>query len=313
MIATSPDELQAFHAERRTRMGASDIPIAAGLSPYKTPFELWLEKTGRVEPDGGSLLTEYGNDFEPAILNRAERLYGTLERDVRVWRDDLDFPLAATLDARIIANGEPINAKTSGLGGFLSQEWGEAGSDQVPGYYYAQSIAEQFCSGASTGHLYAMLNGRRGIEFRPYVVPFDEDVAKILIESARRFWIDHVEADVEPSWSEAEPAAMETLSRRRREPNAIRIIEGDDESHADCERLFTEYNEARDQRLAYEKKEDLAKRALLTHFGDAEQLTIADAGVLTYFASVQNRSAQPARTLTVRTLRVKQNLLRGKQ
>jgi putative phage-type endonuclease len=35
---------------RRNHVGGSDIGIILGVSPYKTPYMLWLEKTGKVKP-----------------------------------------------------------------------------------------------------------------------------------------------------------------------------------------------------------------------------------------------------------------------
>lgn len=62
-------------SERKKRLGASDIPIILGLSPYKTAYELWEEKTGRVinEYDTESFAARYaqrGHDLEPHVRER---------------------------------------------------------------------------------------------------------------------------------------------------------------------------------------------------------------------------------------------------
>lgn len=36
--------------ERTKGLGGSDAGVVLGLNKYKTAFELWLEKTGQVEP-----------------------------------------------------------------------------------------------------------------------------------------------------------------------------------------------------------------------------------------------------------------------
>ncbi len=38
-------------AIRQTGLGATDCAAVMGLSPYKTPYELWLEKTGRKDEE----------------------------------------------------------------------------------------------------------------------------------------------------------------------------------------------------------------------------------------------------------------------
>lgn len=62
------------HAERRTRIGGSDAPkIVDGLW-----HELWLEKTGRIEPEDLSwiLPVQIGIVTEPLNLSFFERATG---------------------------------------------------------------------------------------------------------------------------------------------------------------------------------------------------------------------------------------------
>ena len=45
----TPEQRQAWLAERRTGIGGSDAAAACGLSKYKTRLELWLDKRGELE------------------------------------------------------------------------------------------------------------------------------------------------------------------------------------------------------------------------------------------------------------------------
>lgn len=38
---------QEWEKFRLQKIGASDAPIIMGVSPWKTPFQLWLEKQGK--------------------------------------------------------------------------------------------------------------------------------------------------------------------------------------------------------------------------------------------------------------------------
>ncbi|MGH6865461.1 MAG: YqaJ viral recombinase family protein, partial [Methyloceanibacter sp.] len=42
-----PADRQAWLAARKQDVTASDASTLLGINPYKTPFELWAEKTGR--------------------------------------------------------------------------------------------------------------------------------------------------------------------------------------------------------------------------------------------------------------------------
>jgi len=51
---------------RNQNIGASDIPIILGISPYsKTIHDLWLEKTGRKESDPPNYYMVRGSELEP--------------------------------------------------------------------------------------------------------------------------------------------------------------------------------------------------------------------------------------------------------
>ncbi len=45
LIQNTPE----WHAFRRKRIGASDAPVIMGISPWKTPYQLWIEKTSGIE------------------------------------------------------------------------------------------------------------------------------------------------------------------------------------------------------------------------------------------------------------------------
>lgn len=61
--------MESFEEFRAKGIGSSDIAIIMGMSPFKTPHELWLEKTGKKEPFTGNWATQRGQDLEPSIRN----------------------------------------------------------------------------------------------------------------------------------------------------------------------------------------------------------------------------------------------------
>jgi len=50
VLADVNQRCDAWLEWRSKGVTASDIPIILGLSPYKTPWQLWAEKTGRINP-----------------------------------------------------------------------------------------------------------------------------------------------------------------------------------------------------------------------------------------------------------------------
>ena len=62
--------------DREKYIGGSDIPIIMGISPFKTRYELLLEKAGLQEDNfEGNEYTEYGNIMEPKIREYINRTF----------------------------------------------------------------------------------------------------------------------------------------------------------------------------------------------------------------------------------------------
>ena len=84
--------------DRNLYTGGSDIPIIMGISPFKTRFDLLLEKAGIKENDfKGNEYTEYGNVMEPKIRdfineNREDKFEEGkyIENDIRCHTDGIN-------------------------------------------------------------------------------------------------------------------------------------------------------------------------------------------------------------------------------
>lgn len=81
--------------DREKFVGGSEIPVIMGISPFKTRYELLLEKAGLKEDDfEGNIYTEYGNVMEEKIRNYINEKYDTafvegkhIEGDIRCHTD----------------------------------------------------------------------------------------------------------------------------------------------------------------------------------------------------------------------------------
>lgn len=56
---------------RNMGIGGSDAAVIMGLNPYKSPYQLWLEKTGQAEPPdlSGNQRVYWGSKNEPNIAD----------------------------------------------------------------------------------------------------------------------------------------------------------------------------------------------------------------------------------------------------
>ena len=52
---------------RKRGIGGSDAAAVAGLNPWKSPMAVWLEKTGRVEPEEPGEAAYWGTVLEDVV------------------------------------------------------------------------------------------------------------------------------------------------------------------------------------------------------------------------------------------------------
>lgn len=100
--------------DRERYIGGSDSPIILGISPFKTRYELLLEKAGLKEDDfEGNIYTEYGNVMEEKIRSYINEKYDTafvegkhIEGDIRCHTDgeNKDYILEIKTTSEIYEN-----------------------------------------------------------------------------------------------------------------------------------------------------------------------------------------------------------------
>lgn len=68
---------ESVNQDREKYIGGSDIPVIMEISPYKSRYDLLLEKAGLKDNEfSGNIYTEYGNAMEPKIRDHVNNLFG---------------------------------------------------------------------------------------------------------------------------------------------------------------------------------------------------------------------------------------------
>lgn len=190
-MALTAKQLEA----RKYGLGGSDAGAVAGLSPWKSPIDVYLEKTGLVQSAEENEAMYWGSKLEDAVASAyAEREGHKIQRrNTTLTHKSLPW-MIANLDRVIV--GDPrgpgvLEVKTAGR----ADGWGEEGTDQVPDQYLAQVAHYLAVTGYAWARLAVLIGGR---DFRVYDLPRDEELIESLIEIEGRFWRDNVEANVPP-------------------------------------------------------------------------------------------------------------------
>lgn len=285
-----PKPREQWLADRKKAIGASDVAAILGVSPWASEWDVWADKTDRIEGEKDKEWLRLGQHFERAVLDVAESQIGALVRGERVLHPTL--PVASTLDARVVLNSRPVEAKTTGLAGPCYGDWGDAETDEVPEYYLVQVHTQLLClPDADMGYLFALVAGRGVV---PFHIERSDKICEQLGNFVSDWWTRHVINDVEPSRSKA---SLEIVKRMKR--TAAKSIELGDE----FSRLVEDRAALKAKVKAFEGAIESMDAQLLSSLGDAEQATFPDGSKVTYFK--QKRGAYAVEECEYRVLRVK--------
>ena len=165
-----------WKAWRAMGLGASDSPIIMGISPYKTRFQLWLEKTGQAQSSDGNWATRRGHELEPKARSQYE-----LEnnRDMPpAFLEHKEFPfIRASLDG--YGDNIVLEIKCPG-----AEDHALALAGKVPEKYFPQLQHQLLVTGARECHYYSF-DGEKGALVQ---VGHDLDYQGKLLEKLKEFW-----------------------------------------------------------------------------------------------------------------------------
>jgi putative phage-type endonuclease len=141
---------------RRSMRNASETAAVLSISPWVTPYQLWLLKTGRREQAVNAAMLN-GTALEPEARSAYELETGHVMQPLVM--QDGDY--SASLDG-ITLQGDLIVEIKCPMRGVSSSLWQAVETGEVPGHYGAQIQHQLMVSGATLAHLW-VFDGARGL------------------------------------------------------------------------------------------------------------------------------------------------------
>lgn len=173
---------KSWLALRTMGIGGSDAGTIVGDNPWKSPYALWLEKTGQLVPEdisdkdpvywGTTLEDVVAKEFTKRTGKRVRRC-GTMQNTTHRW-------MLANVDRLIIGEQAGLECKTTNS--FNYKEWED---DGLPNSYYWQCQHYMMCTGLPMWYI-AVLIGGQHYDFKP--VPRNEEDIAFLFYKEKDFW-----------------------------------------------------------------------------------------------------------------------------
>jgi predicted phage-related endonuclease len=186
-----------LHPERPKFLTASDVPAAAGISPWKTPLALHLEKATGRSATAITPLMDRGIMFEPVIAAYVQReLPDWTMVEPRVFVVDRELRIGAHPD-RLLEDpdtGQLVNCQLKLVGKSAFERWPD---DQPPMDYQVQVACENMLLDAGYGVLAALVVSEYDAALHLFTVPRNAKAEERVREIAKGFWW-RVDSNVPP-------------------------------------------------------------------------------------------------------------------
>lgn len=244
--------------ERTKGIGGSDASVVLGLNKYKTPFELWLEKTGQSTSDSSSEAAYFGNLLEDLVAKEFERRSGKKVRRNNFMLQHPKYPfITANIDRKVVGEDALLECKTASA--FLVNDWED---DKVPAPYLAQVQHYLGVTGYKHAYIAVLIGGQR---FTWKEIERDDELIEMIFDEEIKFWKNHVEANVPPAL-DGSSAAEQFLKERYKEADPGKVIDLSFENKEKLDEL--QKINARIKKLQEQKRE--IENAIKNELKDAE-------------------------------------------
>lgn len=266
---------EEIKAIRSTGIGGSDIGAILGLSRFKSPYDVYLDKIGEGDGFTGNNATHWGNILEAVVAdeysaqtgNKVQRVNKTIRHPDHEWAiANIDRAVVVPEIAKrvyirkdgTLATNRILECKTAN--GFKTAMWGEPGSDFVPDSYFCQCQWYMFVCNADYADLAVLIGGQ---DFRIYKIERDQAFIEGMYKAARTFWFENVQKRIPPEVSTQEEAV-----KRYPKSEAGKTAEASEDAFSAYKKL----TEVTEEIKKLKAEESRLKAVMMRDMGDSESI-----------------------------------------
>jgi len=279
IVLTSTENLpyEEWLEYRRMGIGGSDASVVCGINKWKSPIELWMEKTGQLSDQETGEPAYWGTVLESLVKDEFTKRTGIEVVPVnQILQSEAHPFMLANLDG--IANhpiyGDCIfEAKTANA--FLAGDW----DDKIPDSYILQIQHYMAVTGHKGAYIAVLIGGNT---FKWKFVERDDDLIDKLIHLERDFW-EGVLSNTPPPLDGSD-ASAKFLSERF--PDSI--PKSKIELPEDAAVLIQQYEDASEQLMQITEQKQLAENLLKQMLGENEAGTVGNS-LITWKSVTQER------------------------
>lgn len=181
LVKTNEIEREDWLGVRRRGIGGSDIAAIAGLSPWRSPMAVYLEKIGEIPDKEESEAMYWGTKLEDVVADEFAKRTGLKVARKNAILQHPEYPwMLANIDRRIVGQKVGLECKTTSAYG--KDNWAE---DKVPDMYLLQCQWYMAVTGYDSWWIAVLIGGNT---FQYKEIARDEEMINYLIQIGKDFW-----------------------------------------------------------------------------------------------------------------------------
>lgn len=260
---------------RQAGIGGSDASCIAGLNPWKSAIQLYMEKKEEDPQEIKSLRMELGNRLEGLVAELFTEATGLKVRNVNGILKNDKYPFAiANIDRAIVGEKAFLECKTTNS--YALKEWEEG----VPAHYEIQCLHYMAITGATHCYIAALIGNS---DFIWHKIERDEETIDYLMQIEKDFWENNILKDTVPM-PDGSDAYSEYLKKKYDKSNGqvieLHLLENGPDK-------LSRYDEIVSDIKALESEKKLIEQEIQFHMEEFEIAKIGDRKV-TWKSSSRN-------------------------
>jgi putative phage-type endonuclease len=201
---------------RKRGIGGSDASSILGFNPWKSAFELYIDKTSDQVEEIDNEAIHWGNVLEDVVAEEFTRRTGKkVRRRNQIFRHPEYSFMHANIDRDVVGEKALLECKTTNA--FNADSWE---GEHVPPAYICQLQHYMACLDYEKAYIAVLIGGQK---FVWKEVERDDEFIEMMIEAEKYFWEENVLKELPPEIDGSKSAA-ELLNKMYPEDNGETVM-----------------------------------------------------------------------------------------
>ena len=237
--------------ERKKGIGGSDASAILGFNPWKSAFELYIDKTSEHVEEIDNEAIHWGNVLEDVVAEEFTRRTGKkVRRRNQTFRHKEHEFMIANIDRDVVGERALLECKTTNA--FNLDAWD---GEQIPPAYICQLQHYMSVLDYEKAYIAVLIGGQKFIWKE---VERDDEFIEMMIEYEKNFWENHVLKGGPPE-IDGSKSASELLAKMYPEDDGSTIMLPSDETEMLIEAIESIKAEVKEKQALQKEYENKLK------------------------------------------------------